>query len=341
MRSANTVSAIGLRRAVALAIVTALLILAGCTFGEPVMPNPPTGVPADRSVGQVASIPNPIPHTLEGRQECFACHASGAVDAPAVPPGHEQDMALCTTCHAVWRAPAIAAAAPPAIPHELEGREDCLTCHKVGTAGAPQVPDNHAGLPSSICPTCHISVEEIVGASEGEGTTTAQAPPIPHGLEGFSACTSCHELGGPGIPRFPEDHQGRTDDICSACHRPAAEAPQATPTAEPAVTPTVASQAAPTAESTASPTQAPTVAAGDAANGQSLFAANCAPCHGPNGEGTAFVPDALNNAQFLAGRTNEDLTTTIQTGVGGRMPAFATLSDQEVLDLLAFIRTWQ
>jgi cytochrome c553 len=341
MRSANVVSATGPQRAATLAIVTAMLILAGCSFGEPVMPNPPTGVPADRSVELVASVPNPIPHTLEGRHECFTCHASGAVDAPAVPSDHEQDVALCTTCHAVWRVPAIAAAAPPAIPHELAGREDCLTCHKVGTAGAPQVPDNHAGLPSSICQTCHTSVGEIVGTSMGEVTTSAQAPPIPHGLEGFTACTSCHEEGGPGIPRFPENHQGRTDDICSACHRPAPEAPRATPTPGPAVTPTQVSEATPTAEAAAAPTQAPTSAAGDAANGQSLFAAKCAPCHGPNGEGTTFVPDALNNAQFLANRTDKDLTTAIRTGAGDRMPAFFTLSDQEVLDLVTFIRTWQ
>jgi len=177
------------------------------------MPNPSPGVAADRSVGVMATVPDPIPHTLDGRQDCFGCHATGAVDAPAVPAGHAQDVTLCTTCHAVWLAPAIAAAAAPAIPHDLTGRDDCLVCHKTGAANAPRVPDNHTGLPSSLCRTCHIPQGEVAGAGTGTGTPVAQAPAIPHGLEGFQACTSCHEKGGPGIPQFPANHQGRTDDI--------------------------------------------------------------------------------------------------------------------------------
>ncbi len=327
-----------------LVLVTGLALtlgLAGCGMGEAVMPNPPTGVPADRSVGMVAPVPAPIPHTLEGRAECFTCHAIGAVDAPSVPADHEQDVALCTTCHAVWLAPGIAAAASPAIPHQVEGRSDCLVCHKLGTADAPRVPDNHNGLTGGICQTCHTMVEEIAGPSEDE-VPVAEVPLIPHGLEGFGACTQCHEEGGPGIPRFPDDHRGRTDNQCTACHSPAAEAPEAVSTAALTSVPTDAPpEATPTSEPTAAPTEASPSAAGDISNGQELFAAKCAPCHGPEGEGTSIAPDSLNDAEFLADLTDEGLATVIRMGVAGKMPASPQLSDQEVLDLIALLRSWQ
>ncbi len=300
------------------------LSLAGCGLGEAVMPDPPPGVPADRSVGVVSPVPAPIPHSLEQRQECFTCHAIGAVDAPPVPVDHSEDVTLCTTCHAVWLAPAIAAAAPPVIPHEVEGRGDCLTCHKLGTTDAPRVPDNHDGLTGDICQTCHTPVGGIVGG-DGEEMPITEVPLIPHGLEGFSACGQCHEEGGAGVPRFPDDHKGRADNLCSACHRPVVAEVEVTPTAESAPTPTVAA--------------APSV--GEAVNGQVIFAASCAGCHGTDGEGTTIAPDALNDASLLAGLTDEDLTETIRMGVPGRMPPFANLSDQEISDLIALLRSWQ
>jgi mono/diheme cytochrome c family protein len=329
-----------------LVIALALTLgLVGCSLGEAVMPDPAPGVTADRSVGVVAPVPAPIPHSLEQRQECFTCHAIGAVDAPAVPADHEQDVTLCTTCHAVWLAPAIAAAAPPAIPHELEGREDCLPCHKLGTADAPAVPDNHNGLVGDICLTCHTPMTEVAGGG-GEEVAVAEIPEIPHGLEGFDACTQCHEEGGPGIPQFPEDHVGRTDDLCTACHRPAVEgaqvtvAPEATPTASQA-TPEATPEVASTPEPTAVPEDTPAEAAGDVASGQELFAARCAACHGPEGEGTGIAPEALNDADWLADHSDEDLREAVLEGVDGSMPAFSQLSDQEVLDLIALLRSWQ
>lgn len=57
-------------------------------------------------------------------------------------------------------APALApapkpAAAPPATPHPLEGRDNCLMCHETGVGGATAIPADHAGRPNDICTTCH------------------------------------------------------------------------------------------------------------------------------------------------------------------------------------------
>jgi cytochrome c5 len=306
-------------RAKHLAGMVLVLALASCTLGEAEMPSVAPGAAADRSAGMVAPIPAPIPHALDGRQECFACHAIGAVDAPPVPAGHDQDVTLCSTCHAVWLAPVIAAVAPPAVRHELEGREDCLTCHKLGTADAPRVPDNHSGLTSSICTTCHTSVGEIAGVGD-EAAPIPDAPSIPHSLEGFGACTQCHGVGGPGIPLLPDDHEGRTDDLCSACHRPAAAAP---------------------ADALAAGEGAAPFSADDAARGQELFATNCAVCHGPSGEGTSIAPSALNDAALLGQRTDEDLAEAIREGVADKMPPFPELSDEDLQDLIALHRSWQ
>lgn len=42
---------------------------------------------------------------------------------------------------------------PPAIPHTLQGRENCLTCH--GENGIKPFPADHVGRSNGICTTCH------------------------------------------------------------------------------------------------------------------------------------------------------------------------------------------
>jgi len=115
-----------------------------------------------------------------------------------------------------------------------------------------------------------------------------------------------------------------------------------------AVTPeatTAPSEATPEATATraptAAPSEAPSEAAGDVSDGQALFDARCAGCHGPEGEGTSIATEALNDAAWLADHTDEDLMEAILEGVDGKMPAFSQLDEQEVLDLIALLRSWQ
>jgi hypothetical protein len=44
------------------------------------------------------------------------------------------------------------AATPSAIPHPMEGRDNCLMCH---TSGDVAVPANHAGRTNDTCTGCH------------------------------------------------------------------------------------------------------------------------------------------------------------------------------------------
>jgi mono/diheme cytochrome c family protein len=86
---------------------------------------------------------------------------------------------------------------------------------------------------------------------------------------------------------------------------------------------------------------------GDAAEGQPIFAAACARCHGERGEGKEGP--ALNNRVFLDLATDTYLFKTIQNGrPGTSMASFGTsstvqgaLTDSEIASVVAFLRTWE
>lgn len=88
----------------------------------------------------------PIPHTLEGRQDCLLCHGEkGVRPVPADHAGRANDS--CTLCHKV--APVSAAS----IPHRIEGLSDCLLCHS--ESGIKPFPADHAGRTNNTCTLCH------------------------------------------------------------------------------------------------------------------------------------------------------------------------------------------
>jgi cytochrome c oxidase cbb3-type subunit 3 len=86
--------------------------------------------------------------------------------------------------------------------------------------------------------------------------------------------------------------------------------------------------------------------AGDARRGAAGYHQFCAVCHGPHGEG--MTGPALANPAFQASATDGYLTATILRGRGPTaMPHFGTaannhpkLSPDEVVDIVAFLRTW-
>jgi nitrate/TMAO reductase-like tetraheme cytochrome c subunit len=183
-----------------------------------------------------------IPHTLEGRRhQCLTCHGpEGFKPYPADHIGRSAEM--CLACHEVSTESMVVTGAEetqpteetqtgqgPFIPHELEGRDDCLLCHDLG--GAKPFPDNHEGRTTETCTLCHqvaapagdeeaepppTESEETAEPAEAEGPTS-----IPHELEGRDDCLLCHDLGG--VKPFPDDHEGRTSDMCQACHKPGGE----------------------------------------------------------------------------------------------------------------------
>ena len=80
---------------------------------------------------------------------------------------------------------------------------------------------------------------------------------------------------------------------------------------------------------------------GDIANGRTVFARECASCHGTNGRGDSAL--SLNNGVFLRSASDAQIEYAIRVGRRGTpMPAFAgELQDGTIRDLTALIRSWE
>jgi len=121
---------------------------------------------------------------------------------------------------------------PPAIPHPLDGRAQCLACHEKGVGGAPKAPPDHAGRTNEMCVVCH---QPGPAKAPATGATPAPAaaggiPQIPHPIEGRDNCLNCHQTGVGGAPKAPASHAGRTNDLCQQCHKQKSVAPVVVPT---------------------------------------------------------------------------------------------------------------
>jgi mono/diheme cytochrome c family protein len=119
------------------------------------------------------------------------------------------------------------------------------------------------------------------------------------------------------------------------------------PTPVPSIAP--AASAPTPAPAAAAPTAAVTP---DAAKGATLYAANCASCHGPRGEGdgptaAALVPKPAkhHDGAYMNALTNEHLFKVIKEGgpSAGKSPMMAPwggmLGDAQIWDVVAFVRS--
>jgi mono/diheme cytochrome c family protein len=129
---------------------------------------------------------------------------------------------------------------------------------------------------------------------------------------------------------------GRSEEPAPA---PAAPPPAAAPAPAPAAPPAPAAAAA--------PDRPP-----DAARGAEIYAANCATCHGPRGDGDGPAAAALNprpakhsDGAIMNALSDDFLFRVIKDGgpsVGKSAmmaPWGGTLSDAQIRDVVAFVRT--
>src|SRR5262245_54249067 len=90
---------------------------------------------------------------------------------------------------------------------------------------------------------------------------------------------------------------------------------------------------------------------GNVEAGGKLYQARCSPCHGPDGKAATPTAQALNpkprdhtEGAYMNQLSNEHLAKVIKNGgpsVGKSqiMPAHADLNDQQIEDVIAFVRT--
>lgn len=140
----------------------------------------------------------------------------------------------------------------------------------------------------------------------------AAAPVIPHPIEGYENCVTCHGLSG-SVP-YPDSHLGWPNESCTQCHVPAS--PEAADIVTPPPDLEVAGDLTPQQQQIES--------------GATVYQAECAHCHDPGG--TAPVLDAPALAAYETARGLFDYTrTTMPPDTPG------TLSDGQYWDVTAYM----
>jgi mono/diheme cytochrome c family protein len=86
--------------------------------------------------------------------------------------------------------------------------------------------------------------------------------------------------------------------------------------------------------------------AGDAERGKAIYGSNCVACHGRSGDGKGPAAQAMRPAptdftttDWWKGKSDDQIATMIKRGTAGTpMVAFPKLSDDELDDLVAYMR---
>ncbi len=76
---------------------------------------------------------------------------------------------------------------------------------------------------------------------------------------------------------------------------------------------------------------------GDATAGAALYTTNCSSCHGADGEGVSGPAMAEIASEF----DDAGVEDAIVNGTDGGMPAFPSLTAQDVADLVAYVRSFE
>lgn len=86
---------------------------------------------------------------------------------------------------------------------------------------------------------------------------------------------------------------------------------------------------------------------GDPGRGETLFAANCATCHGPEAAGTATGPPLVHEYYVPSHHADAAFHLAVQRGVQphhwdfGPMPPVPGLDQEDVTDIIAYVRGLQ
>jgi mono/diheme cytochrome c family protein len=176
--------------------------------------------------------------------------------------------------------------------------------------------------------------------SIAENALIAAAPLIPHPLDGYEDCVSCHGRNE-DVP-YPANHLGWPNTSCTQCHIPAEAVAVATAVAVPIEAATDADEQdageqAPAEDAqegeTGAEAEPPAVAETpdeQVANGEAVYTTHCAQCHDPGG--TEAVLDASTLAAYGTARELFEYTRST-------MPPAApgSLSDQQYWDVVAYL----
>jgi cytochrome b subunit of formate dehydrogenase len=273
---------------------TAIATVPPAATGPAFVPLTPTPAPSPTGGNQV--IGAPIPHPVEGQEQCDTCHGPDGMKPQ--PADHEgRPVASCLVCHqpgaaappGTGTAPAASVGVARTIPHAVQGKEQCDLCHGAASSLMP-LPASHEGREVQTCQVCHKPAGS--GAVPEGGMPAA----IPHSITeaAYQDCTMCHGAGK--LKPAPENHASFTVESCTTCHQPAA------------------SGATPEAEATSEPESGSGLASPKAIPHSITEAAyqDCTMCHGAG----KLKPAPENHAGFAT----DSCTTCHQPAAGGATP---------------------
>ncbi len=168
-------------------------------------------------------LPRLIPTTTTESLQSFGFYAghNNSQEWAAVPVSYASPE-KCNTCHqdkySAWSSGA----------HKTVA---CENCHGAAEAHIEKGAQLVVNKSNQLCETCHSNViarpenfpqvDPNTHAKQTSCTTCHQPhaptiPAIPHKVEGYDDCLLCHKAGG--LKPYPQDHAGRTSDICLSCH---------------------------------------------------------------------------------------------------------------------------
>ena len=162
-----------------------------------------------------------VPHLLDGRADCLLCHNTGSIRP--FPQGHMGRLNdICLVCHQPSEQPdptptftPKATFTPTPIPTPTP--EPTPTLAPTPTPTATLKPgETPEPTPTPTATSVPTPTPTPVPSPTPTPTTGLEAPHVPHTLEGRNDCLLCHNTGS--IRPFPQDHVGRTNELCLVCH---------------------------------------------------------------------------------------------------------------------------
>lgn len=126
-------------------------IFLGVAFGAALTAAPGQ---ARAQAAAAAGKPPVIAHEAKGREQCLMCHGGAMEGIKAAPKSHEgRANDVCLLCHG--KDAAIQTKTAPAIPHQLQGRQQCMMCHGGAMEGIKAAPADHKSIDVKNCGLCH------------------------------------------------------------------------------------------------------------------------------------------------------------------------------------------
>lgn len=158
-----------------------------------------TAVAATPSAEPTSAIPR-IPHPLEGRDDCLACHATGVAGAPRIPASHAgRTSDTCQGCHKSASPPQgeVPQILPTVVPHPaaIQNQNSCVTCHTTLSGKmAEAVQEWNSSIHSQrgvACADCHGG-DPTAADKDAAHASTANFVGKPKTVDIPALCASCH-----------------------------------------------------------------------------------------------------------------------------------------------------